>query len=293
MIFQERNSRKNYTVNRRGRSGKMPSTKEVLATSNEVSLVMPASKDRWITMSNALIRAAHGLTLSEKRLVVLALSKLDRFKHAYKNVETISLITAKEYAEAYDVSNDTAYDELQSAAKNLFQRYITFFEASHDRKGKSLGLTRVQMRWVGMVKYHDGAGQLEILWIPKLLQNIIGLTQHFTRYQLSQTTGLRSTYSWKLLELLMRFKDTGWAEYTIEDFCESMETTEKQRTNFANIRRIIETAIKELQEKDGWQIEWTKTLRGRKVIALTFHFVHNRKNWIDGEDGVADTTNQP
>jgi hypothetical protein len=35
------------------------------------------SGERWVTMANALARAGHGLTLAEKRLVMLAVSKLD------------------------------------------------------------------------------------------------------------------------------------------------------------------------------------------------------------------------
>jgi len=243
---------------------------------SQESLMLPSRycQKRWITMSNALTRAAHGLTLSEKRLVLLALSKLTRAKYTHITDDVITMLTAKEYAETYGVTKNTAYNELKYAAKNLYQRSITFFEPAYNRKNsKSLEMTRVQMRWVGMVKYHDGEGCLEVLWIPKLLQNVVGLTKHFTRYQLNQATGLKSIYSWKLLELLMHYKNTGWAEYTIEDFCESMEATEKQRKNFANIRRrIIEPAVKELQEKDGWKIEWRPFLAGKKVVALCFHF---------------------
>ena len=35
------------------------------------------SGERWVTMSNALTRAAHGLTLGEKRIIMAAVSKLD------------------------------------------------------------------------------------------------------------------------------------------------------------------------------------------------------------------------
>ncbi|MCN5666848.1 replication initiation protein, partial [Escherichia coli] len=80
-------------------------------------------------------------------------------------------------------------------------------------------------------------------------------------------------YSWKLLELLMRFEQNGWAEYTIEDFCASMDATEKQRENFAKVRtKIIEPAVKELVEKDGWLIEWKPVKAGRKVAKVRFEF---------------------
>jgi plasmid replication initiation protein len=55
-----------------------------------------------------------------------------------------------------------------------------------------------------------------------------------------------------------------------------MDATEKQRENFANIRRkIIEPAVKELVEKDGWIIQWRPIKAGRKVRALRFDFMRD------------------
>lgn len=101
----------------------------------------------------------------------------------------------------------------------------------------------------------------------------MGLKRQFTSYQLQQASAVRSVYSWRLIELLNRFKKNGWAEYTIEDFAQSMEATEKQRNDFAAIRRkIIEPAVKELQEKDGWTITWKPIKDGRKVKSIRFDF---------------------
>lgn len=96
---------------------------------------------------------------------------------------------------------------------------------------------------------------------------------HIHEYQLHQASALRSIYSWRLLELLARFRQTGYADYTIEDFATSMGATEKQREDFNNIRRrMIEPAVKELREKDGWDIEWEPVRAGRKVTSLRFKF---------------------
>ena len=84
---------------------------------------------------------------------------------------------------------------------------------------------------------------------------------------------LRSVYSHRLLELLMMFECTGWAKFSLDDFCQSMQATPTQKKDFANIRRkIIEPAIKELCEKDGWKIEYETIKAGRKVTGLHFYF---------------------
>lgn len=231
---------------------------------------------RWVTMSNALTRAGHGLTLGEKRLVAWAAARLDsRRKLAFGEVPTTRILAA-DYAEQFGLDMRTAYEQLQEAAKHLYNRSITFFEPAWKRNGKPLPPTRVQMRWVGQVHYQEGEGWVELKWWPDLLPHLVGLKKQFTTYQLQQASALRSTYSWKLLELLTRFESTGWAEYDIEDFCASMEATEKQRADFSKIRtKIIEPAIKELTEKDGWLIQWQPIKAGRKVKALRFTFMRD------------------
>lgn len=233
--------------------------------------------DRWVTMSNALTRAGHGLTLSEKRIVAAGVSKLDSRKAITAGQAPTSRITAAEYAETYGIGIDVAYEQLKDAAKHLYERSITFYEPAFKRNGKPLAPTKVQMRWVGQVHYQDGEGWVELYWWHKLLPHLLGLKKQFTSYQLQQASALRSGYSWKLLELLMRFESTGRgrAEYTIEDFKESMEAP-PSLSDFGQVaRRIIEPAVKELQQKDGWLIQWQPVKAGRKVAAVRFNFIRN------------------
>lgn len=232
--------------------------------------------DRYVNMSNALTRAGHGLTLAEKRLVAMAASKLDSRQPLAAGEVPRTRITALEYAETFQLDPNTAYEQLQDGAKHLFDRYITFYEPAYKRNGKPIEPTKKQMRWVGQADYQKGEGWVELHWWPNLLRHLVGLKQQFTSYQLRQASALRSSYSWKLLELLTRFESTGWAEYSIEDFAVSMDATEKQVSDFAAIRRkMIEPAIRELTEKDGWLIQWQTIKAGRKVKALRFDFVRN------------------
>lgn len=232
--------------------------------------------ERWVSMSNALTRAGHGLTLAEKRVIAWAVATLDSRQALKPGEVPTTRISAVEYAAEFKVDNDTAYQQLRAAAKSLYKRSITFYEPSYKRNGKPLQPTMVQMRWIGEAKYQAGEGWIELAWWPKLLPHLIGLKQQFTSYQLQQASALRSVYSWRLLELLTRFKSSGQSEYTIEDFAASMDATAKQAADFAKIRtKIIEPAVKELTEKDGWLIQWTPIKAGRKVKAIRFSFMRN------------------
>lgn len=232
--------------------------------------------ERWVSMSNALIRAGHGLTLAEKRIVAMAIAKLDsRAKVPPESLTPRTKITADEYARQFGLDSTTAYEQLKNASEHLYKRSITFFEPAYRRSSSSKPVMN-RMRWIGQVKYYDGEGWVELHWWYPLLQHLLGLQRQFTSYQLQQGSALRSAYSWRLLELLTRFESTGWAEYTIEDFAASMDATEKQRGDFAAIRRkIIEPAVRELCEKNGWLIDWKPIKKGRKVAGLRFEFKRN------------------
>jgi plasmid replication initiation protein len=250
---------------------KMTPAQHALANYDPDDLDRPAG-ERLVTMSNALTRAGHGLTLAEKRIVAAAVSKLDSRKAFGPGEVPTTRITAHEYAETFEVDPTTAYEQLQEAAKQLYSRSITFYEPAHRRRGKPLQPTKVQMRWVGQVHYQQGEGWVELYWWPKLMKHLVGLKAQFTSYQLQQASALRSTYSWRLLELLMRFETTGWAEYTIEDFKAAMDAP-PSLSDFAQVkRRIIEPAVRELREKDGWVIDWKPIKAGRKVAAVRFDF---------------------
>ncbi len=249
---------------------------------NQEITTKETGSSKLITMSNALTRAGHGLTLGEKRVIGWAVATLDSRQALRPGEVPTTRILAIDFAEQFQIDPATAYSQLQAAGKKLFERKITFYEPAYKRGNRRIAETLVQMRWVGEVKYHKGEGWIQLAWWPKLLPHLTGIKRQFTTYQLQQASALRSVYSWKLLELLMRFKSTGVADYSIEDFAASMDATEKQRADFAAMRRkMIEPAIKELTDKDGWDIDWVAIKAGRKVKALRFKFRKSTQGRLD------------
>lgn len=234
----------------------------------------PGSK--YVTMDNALNRSGHGLTLVEKRMVALAASQINSLRLVNPDSSPMIKIRADEYGQEFNVDMRNAYLQLKEGAKNLYKRSIVFFEPVDSRGKKLIKPIVNDMRWVSRARYHEGEGWVEMRWSADVIPFLTGLSAKFTSYQLQQASALRSIYSWRLLELMMQFKSTGWAQYSIEEFATAMDATKKQQENFAAIRRkIIEPAVKELTEKEGWLIEWKPIKKGRRVAALRFEFGRN------------------
>lgn len=220
-----------------------------------------------ITMSHAMTTAAQGLSLAEKRVMMYAISKLDSFKSDGGTPTGVIKLSAHEYAEQFDVDPDTAYNQLKSAGKEIRKRCIRYFEDT--RKGPQ----EVEINWVSKAVYHPGEGWISLRFTQDVAPHLLELKGKFTTYKLAQASALRSLYSWRLLEILSQYESTGWRQIDMAEFHHAMEATPKQRENFAAVRRkIIEPAVKELCEKDGWLIEWHPIKTGRKVTALRFQF---------------------
>lgn len=223
-----------------------------------------------VSMSNALTNAAQRLSLSEKRVMMFAVSKLDSFKADGGTPDGSVRLVAHEYAELFNVDANTAYEQLQACAESIITKQVSWFEPA--KKGPK----KIQINWLSKAEYHPGGGTVSLWFTSHIAPHLLLLKQQFTTYQLAQASALRSIYSWRLLELLSQYKSTGWRQISIDEFCHSMEATDKQRENFAAIRRkIIEPAVKELITKDGWLIDWEPIKVGRKVDALRFTFSRN------------------
>jgi len=227
---------------------------------------LPSGKLR-VTMSNALTTAAQRLSLAEKRVMMYAVGKLDTFKRNGGTETGMVRLVAHEYAELFGVDTDTAYDQLQACAESIITKQVWWYEEA------KRGLKKKQINWLGAAEYYKGEGTVSLWFTAQIAPHLLELKGQFTTYQLAQASALRSVYSWRLLELLSQFESTGWRQIELDEFHHAMETSVTARGNFKDCRmRVIEPAVKELREKDGWLIEWWPIKTGRKVTALRFEF---------------------
>ena len=125
-----------------------------------------------VNMSNALVRAAHGLTLAEKRVVSICIAKMDSV--GLNNGRYKFKLTAREFAETFEVDANTAYEQLQFAGNHLIKRIARTFEDG--RRGK----IEHKWVWVSGVAYHPGEGWMELGFSPEMTPHLTLLRQQFT-----------------------------------------------------------------------------------------------------------------
>lgn len=218
-----------------------------------------------VNMSNALVRAAHGLNLVEKRIIAACIVQVDSMRVAERESYKQSLIklSATDYGEEFNLDMKNAYRELKTASERLFERYIVMI------KETPKGLKEFKFRWVSGVTYFHGEGRIELNFTREVMPYLTFLRGSYTSYQLSEASALRSVYSWRMLELFHSWKKTKELFITLEDFRHALEIPESYL--YKDIRvKCIEVAVKELQEKNNMIITWTPIKKSRAVASLRF-----------------------
>lgn len=212
-----------------------------------------------VTKSNSLIHASYRLTLNEQRLILAAISKLDPRKPMPRDGVSVA---ATDYSEIYGVPLRHAYEQMRVAADELYERDIRIFD------GKDLE----RRRWVEGAKYMSGSGRVVLHFTSHVRPYLSLLYSKVTTYDLRRVARLDSSHSFRLFEMLMQFRKTGWAYVEVEQLRIALDLSDAY-SRFNNLRqRVIDPAVAELKAKSNLDVSYELKKEGRKVTAIKFTF---------------------
>ena len=224
-------------------------------------------KKDLVVKTNRLNQAFQVLTLAELHIVQLAIVDA-RETGTGLNTDTPLRIDARRYAEVFNTTRQNAYQRMKEAEDTLFNRRFSFY----DENGKL-----VKSRWIQQVRYLDDEGAIELVFTLAVVQGISridGVKEFFTQYLLSQTAQLNSVYSARLYELLIQWRSTGKVPIIdLGDFREQLGIgiNEYQRMHHFKAR-VLEPAIKEINEKTDIKAEYEQHKKGRVISGFSFKF---------------------
>ncbi len=127
--------------------------------------------------------------------------------------------------------------------------------------------------WMDYVDYFDREGRIEANFSQSIKPYITMLAKRFTTIEIEHVAKFRRFYAIRIYELLMQYRKTGWRNIKIEDFRDILQIQKGQYPRFAELRRrVIEPAVKEINDKSEYLVEWEKVMDGRTVKGLAFKF---------------------
>ncbi|EMD5946860.1 replication initiation protein [Acinetobacter baumannii] len=218
-----------------------------------------------VVKSNQVIEASYQLSAVEQRIVLAAISRIP--KNQPITDDELYPVSVDELKQL-DVHEKTAYRDLKEGINRLYERSINL---SIDDKS-------IKMRWVQEIQFLDSQSVIGIRFSKPILPFISNLSREFTKYALSDIAGINSGYGIRIYELLVQYRQIGKREISVESLRTMLELGKKYPL-FADFKkRVIDTAIDQINEYSPLKVTYEQKKTGRKVTHIIFSFKEKSKS---------------
>ena len=134
------------------------------------------------------------------------------------------------------------------------------------------------MRWVQEIQFLDSQSIIGIRFSKPILPFISNLSREFTKYALSDIAGINSGYGIRIYELLVQYRQIGKREISVESLRSMLELGKKYPL-FADFKkRVIDTAVDQINECSPLSVSYEQKKTGRKVTHILFSFKEKSKS---------------
>lgn len=238
------------------------------------------SKD-LVVKANALIEAGYQLTTNEQRLILSAIACIPKGEPIDPNV---GYCVSKRNFVNLGVNPKTANREIREACDRLFSRYVTIKTEQGEFKTRWVqDIMKYDKDWaeynreffietIGEDPDEDDCILAAITFSRSVIPYLTELKSNFTQYMLSDVKGFSSAYSFRIFEFMMQFKATGFIKIGLKEFRQRLDLGDKYPATKDLRVYVIDTAIKEINEKSPYAVKYDLLKTGRKITHLELRF---------------------
>ena len=216
--------------------------------------------------ANEVIEAGYKISLSEQRVVLACIGQINSAQELLTTDQFE--LSAKDFANLFDVSEKRAYQALVEVSENLFNRYIVINHPFRDKPN----IKKLKTRWISSIYYNQNEGKVTLRFAQDILPYLSSLEGCFTKYELKHIGKMTSIYAIRLYELLMQWRTTGKREVEIEWLKEQFQIEDSYTRMYDLKKYVIEPAIKDINTHSNFKVAWEQRKTGRAVTHLVFTF---------------------
>ena len=252
-----------------------------------------------VVIDNDLIRASYKLTANEMRLVLCALAQIP--KDAEVDPKQAYYITKEDFIKL-GVEPKNVAREIREACSDLLNRVVTidtpignlsfhwlhnvlhFKSEIFEQLKKQYPNAKNDEKFINTLRLHNLLDSLpivaksddnivaRIVFHENMMPYISQLKKQFTKLKLKEMFGFSSFYSFRIYLMMMQFRETGFCKISIDDLRYTLDLNEKYHL-FADLkRRVIDTAIDEINEKSPCSVQYELIKKGRTYTHLELRF---------------------
>jgi plasmid replication initiation protein len=213
-----------------------------------------------ITKRNDLVQSSYALSVSETRVILLCLSKIDSSKPLPLDQEFT--ITANDFHGELGLDAANAYRDLRAAVDKLWKREILIDPSDQGS----------MVRWISKKAYFTSKGSVNIAFSAQLMPYITELKSRFTSYKLRDVAKFKNSYSIRVYELLVQFKNNHERRISVLDFRDMLDLGGKYSTIKDLKKRIVMPALDDINEHSNLEAELSQEKKGKDITHLIFKY---------------------
>jgi plasmid replication initiation protein len=227
-----------------------------------------------IYKDNKIIEASYKLSLIEQRIVLLAISQVNSYEKLTE--EDVFSLTAEEYSSMFSVSKSEAFRDMKKAMQHLSTRWVKVIDD---------GNINDEISWISKKSSIISNQSIIIRFTKDISPYLSELEGDFTKYKLLNISGMTSTYSIRIYELMMRWKKNRYSIVALDDLRDRLQLPIKGYPAFGNIKqKILDPAMNEITRCSDIDANYDTIKQGRKVVSIKFNF--NYKEGMEPKDTI-------
>lgn len=213
-----------------------------------------------VSKHNQLIHASYSLSISEQRILLLCLAKLDSRVKVSENQDF--LISVDDLAKEIGVEKDNAYRDLRVAVNRLWEREIKLDADNPDST----------MRWLYKKAFFKSNGTVVLNFSPPIIPFISELKERFTSYKLKDVAKFQCVYSLRIYELLMQYKNNNELVLEISHLRNLLELNTKYERTTEVRRQVIQPAVNDINKHSNLNVTFSAIKAGRGITHFLFNY---------------------
>lgn len=208
-----------------------------------------------VVKHNKLVEARYDLNLNEQKIILYAVSRLDKDREKFNILE----LDIRHFTKLIGTTCER-YSEIKKIVTKLMTKQVQISTKNRD----------MVANWVSSIDYIKETGKIELEFSEKLVPYLLQLKEKFTAYELKNILHLKNKYSIRIYELLKQYEKIGTRSFELKDF-KKIIGCQGKHTRFNNFRhRVLDPVKKELKEFTDINFKYKKITKGRKVIGIKF-----------------------
>ncbi|WP_426575346.1 replication initiation protein (plasmid) [Xenorhabdus stockiae] len=232
-----------------------------------------------IVQGNQLIEGSYDISLSEMRLLYMALNQVEPLKPMPQKEYVLK---ARDYQSQYGLDLTNCYKQLRDAADSLARKPIITYEWNEKKKR----IDKVQRFWFEKLSYsasEKNDSDVLVKFSGSVSQYLYELKNEFTAFNIENIVKLDSPFSFRLYSWLCKYRNLN--KHKNANGLISTDPFEivwmKERVGLIDSyndyrdfkKRVLEPAVVSINANTDLSVTYEQVKTGRWITAITFHFI--------------------